>query len=346
MANKTNDSLAALYKQAKEQGVAGRSSMSKSQLRKALGESRREREPERVPSRVEAFSELAKAAANGEFVVLPRQLTGQDRRRHVRQCLREDHENRIAQNSEDAELKFDKLAKSVFKFFRGTALLFYRDMAGDDAWMPTVLTLGDVHPQNFGVMRVKDVAIRRGQGTGSLGLNRYYVLIEGPEADGSDDILLEFKQARRSALSGLVPPSPYEMDARGDRIAHAQGVQVVRGDIFYGSVQFDGLSYMSRERAPFRDDMDLDDLSKSQWRDYAGICGWTLAHVHALSDEAGDIDYDIEPAIVNAIGSPDLFLDDIVSFSEEAADRVRQDHAMFRRDHALGAFKSVAVVYR
>lgn len=25
-------------------------------------------------------------------------------------------------------------------------------MAGDDAWMPTVLTLGDVHPENFGVM--------------------------------------------------------------------------------------------------------------------------------------------------------------------------------------------------
>lgn len=56
-------------------------------------------------------------------------------------------------------------------------------------------------------MRVKDVALRRGQGTASLGLNRYYVLIEGPERDGTDDMIIEYKQAQRSALSGLVPPS-------------------------------------------------------------------------------------------------------------------------------------------
>lgn len=103
-------------------------------------------------SRFEAFRALAQARARGEMVFLPRHLTGHERRRHVRQTIREDHETRIANKDEEAVAKFDKLHKSVFSFFRGTCLLFYRDMAGEDAWMPTVLTLGDVHPENFGVM--------------------------------------------------------------------------------------------------------------------------------------------------------------------------------------------------
>lgn len=483
-----------LYQQAKAQDIAGRASMTKSELAQAL-EDNRSGPP--VGSRLEAFARLASAAAAGEFVMLPRSLTGHDRRRHVRQCLREDHQTRIAAHSDDAQIKFDELADSLFSFFRGTALLFYRDMAGEDAWMPTVLTLGDVHPENYGIMpnvnnvpifsvndfdeayyapftwdikrgavgfmiaageegglghkkqvkiarqfvigymegiqrlardgteqdeemridnapeliadlikdsdksrakwlakgylneqksgfasnddlvpisnrrdefqqitdrlvkenaidvparagemRVKDVALRRGQGTGSLGLNRYYILIEGPARDGSDDLIIEYKQARRSALSGLVPPSAFQNDSQGERIVHAQQVQLVRGDVFYGSIQFDGLSYLSRERAPFRDDIDLDDLSKSEWKEYADICGRVLARVHALSDDAGNVDYDIEPAIVNAMGSPALFLDDMINFAEEAAVRVRSDHEMFRADHKLDAFQHLDIVHR
>ena len=113
--------------------------------------------------------------------------------------------------------------------------------------------------------------------------------------------------------------------------------------MFYGAVEFDGRSFLSRERAPFRDDIDLDDLSKKQWKDYAGICGRALAHAHALSDEAGDVDDDVEPPIVDAIGPPELFVDDVLRFAEEAADRLRADHEHFRADHALGAFATLGV---
>ncbi|MCH4813813.1 DUF2252 domain-containing protein [Vreelandella neptunia] len=497
MAQEPEQTRKALYKQAQQQEIAGRSSMSKAELVAALERNASKSAHPVVGTRVDTFRQLADSVATGKFVVRPRILTGFERRQHVRQTLREDHETRIASQAEDANIKFDKLSGSLYSFFRGTALLFYRDMAGDDAWMPTVLALGDVHPENFGVMpnannvpifsvndfdeayyapftwdikrgavgfmiaaanegelkrkhqinivrhfvqgyiesmqrlaregteqdeemrydsapklirklfkkaheerakwlmddyldktksgfrsteelvpitserdkfqkitnrlvkknaievperangmRVKDVAIRRGQGTASLGLDRYYVLIEGPEGDGTDDLIIEYKQARRSALSGLVPPSAYEMDTRAERISHAQAVHLVRGDVFYGHVEFDGLSYMSRERAPFRDDIDLDDLSKSDWKDYARICGSVLAGVHALSDESGKIDYDIEPAIMNAIGPPELFAEDIVEFATEAADRVCRDHALFREDHARGAFKQLDIVHR
>jgi uncharacterized protein (DUF2252 family) len=486
-----------LYQRAKQMEIEGRSNMTKDELRQALQQADDQPDHKTVASRMDAFRLLAESSARGEFVMLPRQLTGDDRRMHVRQTLREDHHTRIADRTEDVEIKFDKLASSLFSFFRGTALLFYRDMAGEDAWMPTVLTLGDVHPENFGVMpnahgvpifgvndfdeayyapftwdlkrgavgfmigcdeiadysrkrqrniarrfiqgyidgihgfsedrneqghelridnapklirklinsaledretwladdyldefkrgfrsneelvplskrrdefqllidrlieemgiepparagqmRVKDVAIRRGQGTASLGLPRYYVLIEGARADGSDDLIIEFKRARRSALAGVAPPTAFEFETPGDRIAHAQAVQLVRGDVFYGSIEFEGLSFMTRERAPFRDDIDLDDLSKSKWKTYAEICGRALAHSHALSDEVGKFDHDIEPMIIKAMGPPKLFIDDILRFAEDAADRARRDHDAFKADHRLGAFRDVDVIYR
>ncbi|MEX2579190.1 MAG: hypothetical protein WD342_09035 [Verrucomicrobiales bacterium] len=41
--------------------------------------------------RAEAFAALAKARAAGEVVALPRMLPAEERRRHVRSTLREDH---------------------------------------------------------------------------------------------------------------------------------------------------------------------------------------------------------------------------------------------------------------
>lgn len=459
-------------------------------------------------SRVEAFTELARRRAAGEMVLLPRMLTGGDRRIHVRQTIREDHQTRIATHDEEGRLKFEKLAGSVFSFFRGTALLFYRDMAGEDPWMPTVLSAGDVHPENFGVvpnrddvpvfgindydeaayapftwdlkrgatgfalaaaseggkgtskqrgiveafvrgyadamtdyasdgneaeeqvrrdnapkiiaeliddatsgsraryltrkylddtgrgfapskkivplssrrqefqelvdryveengievpdraagMRVRDVAERKGQGTASLGLARYYLLIEGAADDGTADVLLEVKQARRSALTGLVPPSDVNLDdsdqdatgaaRHGDRIVHAQRVALVNGGVFYGSVEHEGRSYLVRERSWYRDDVDLDDLSTKEWREYARVCGGVLAHMHAMSDEAGRVDHDVEPAVLAAMAPVELFVQDVCDFAVDAVARVRADHESFRADHALGAFTKVDLVYR
>lgn len=79
---------------------------------------------------MEPFADLARRRTTGEMALLPRMLTGTDRRVHVRQTIREDHDTRIATLNEETEAKFNKLAGSVFSFFRGTALRFHRDMVG------------------------------------------------------------------------------------------------------------------------------------------------------------------------------------------------------------------------
>lgn len=450
-----------------------------------------------VLNRVEEFRRIAQAHARGEGVMRPCDLRGHARRRHVRETILEDHATRIDKQAQGAGEKFEKLADSLFSFFRGTSLLFHRDLAGEDARMPTVLVLGDLHPGNFGVMPnadnvpifsvndfddaaygpftwdlvrgalgfmlaaevegglgakkprkiarkflkgyadrmehyadrttegdeelrpdnspdiirklfdearesrrswledryldetgrgfraneeltpvssrraefqrlvdglvktngiakggrlgklgVKDVCIRHGQGTASLGLPRYYVLLDGPSEDAGDDIIIEFKRARRSALAGLVPENDFSAGEEGERIAHAQAVHLANGDVFYGEVEIDGMSFMTRERAPFREDIDMDDLSKSSWKEYARACGRALALAHARSDEAGRLDYDIEPAIVEAMQPVDLFVDDIMERAGEALKRLRRDHAFYTRDHALGAFGNMLKSYR
>lgn len=456
-----------------------------------------------VKERSEHFRTYAERRQRGEVLAPPRLLPPLERRLHVRQTLREDHQFRIHNRPEGAQSKFDKLCDSPFKFFRGTALLYYRDYAGTDAELPIVFTIGDVHPENFGVMpnadgapffglndfdeayfapfswdvkrgavgfflaaqqngikkkqrhkivkrfvegylnglksfarddrerwhqfridnspemirellesaleertdflgekieldkgrfkptdeivpysshveefqkaikayvkdnkisketraghfEVKDVAVKKGSGTASLGLDRYWVLIDGQTDDHKDDILLEMKQARRSALHGLVPSleesgfiqSPKGNKKKGDegkaeRVALSQTIHVVGGDPYYGHAKIDDTSFIVRERSPFKDDIDIDDLSKSKWKEYASICGLVLAQAHARSDEdTGVMEGDAEALILSSV-SESLFTSDVVRFAEAATKRICADYETFIEDHKLGAFQFV-----
>lgn len=442
--------------------------------------------------RTAAFRTFAQARAAGEVSMLPLALPPEERRLYVRRTLREDHQFRIRNRPEGAQAKFDKLAKSLFVFFRGTALLYYRDYAGTDRALPTVFTIGDVHPENFGVMpnedgapifgvndfdeaymapfsydvkrgalgfylvawemelakkqrqktvaafvqgyldglmafakddrekwhefrldnspgmirdllkaaqkpratflqkwidldnerfvsseeivphskqiaafqkvvntyrkenqiqvhgtakdffTVKDVAIKKGSGTASLGLDRYFVLIEGPSADPGDDVILECKQARRSALYGLTPTSGDGEDRTemgdAERIVQSQTVHLVGGDPYYGRATIDDQNFLVRERSPYKDEIDVDDLDADELVEYAHICGQVLSQTHARSDQdTGIMEGNAEERILATI-DPQIFCADVGRFAHTAAKRLKQDFKAFKADHALGIF--------
>ena len=71
-----------------------------------------------------------------------------------------------------------------------------------------------------------------------------------------------------------------------------------------------------------------------------------LAQAHALSDELGRVDYDVEPSIVSACQPRELFIEDILRFTVETADRLKTDHIDFIEDFKTGAFDSIDFVYR
>jgi hypothetical protein len=69
-----------------------------------------------------------------------------------------------------------------------------------------------VRPKSF--FRVLDVARKKGSGTGSLGLDRYWVLLQGWDPDPGRSVVIELKKARRSALHGLVPVNDLTSEER------------------------------------------------------------------------------------------------------------------------------------
>lgn len=101
------------------------------------------------------------------------------------------------------------------------------------------------------------MARKKGSGTASLGLDRYWVLLEGWDPDPGRSVMLEFKQARRSALHGLAPANEFTTEETDEeaarRIVTAHGVHLVGGDPLYGFAEIDGQSVLVRERSPFKD---------------------------------------------------------------------------------------------
>lgn len=202
--------------------------------------------------------------------------------------------------------------------------------------------LGSVpRPDDF--FTVLDVARKKGSGTGSMGLDRYWVLLQGWGPEPERSVVLELKQARRSALYGLVPRHAAADDdaaaPQGERVVHAQQVHLVNGDPLYGSAEIEGTSFMVRERSPFKYEVDTARLDRDSLVAYAGICGQALAQPHARSDAGtGDTGAGTEHQILASV-HPALFRDDVVVFAEETAARVATDFGLFRRDRDLGAFR-------
>ena len=104
------------------------------------------------PDRSHAFRILAQKFAAGEDLPRPFDLPQEKRRIYVRDTLLEDNHQRILSDLAAAQARFDALARSPFTFFRGTPLLFYRDIVGCDLHLPHVFSVGDIHPANYGVM--------------------------------------------------------------------------------------------------------------------------------------------------------------------------------------------------
>jgi hypothetical protein len=154
-----------------------------------------------------------------------------------------------------------------------------------------------------------------------------------------DDILLELKQTRRSALFGLAPDASQDLEEKAERIVKASQIHLVGGDPYYGYTTVNGESFLVRERSPFRDRLKLRDLDEGEQLEYARVCGKVVAQCHARSDaDTGIMEGEAERNILESV-EIDLFVDDVVRFAKVAANRMTADYQLFCKDHALGAFR-------
>ena len=185
-----------------------------------------------------------------------------------------------------------------------------------------------------GFFKVKDVARRVNAGTGSLGVRRYYVLLEGCPHTPRHNVILDVKQqlgptgfayataARRHAYDE-------QFANEGARYCAAYRALSYHPDDLLGWFEWDQISFGVRELNPWKASFPTRKLRSAQrFASLADQWGEILATAHARGSHASD--YDL-PAEVTALTSTrrDAFDHTVIDVATGYADVVEADWRIF-----------------
>ncbi|MBD2606362.1 DUF2252 domain-containing protein [Scytonema hofmannii FACHB-248] len=183
---------------------------------------------------------------------------------------------------------------------------------------------------------LKDIRLKLGSGTGSLGRYRYYLLIQGSSSANDDDVILEMKQEISSAVAiavpGLLPSSVYG-NHEGARVTIATKAMLSNTDVLVGYTTVNSIPFLVREKSPYQEDFDYTLLTtKSKFLDAMGYAGKIVAKNHAISDQDYDasiVSYSVDKQVTDVVTNKSAFKDEIVSFALNYATQVEYDYASF-----------------
>ena len=154
-------------------------------------------------------------------------------------------------------------------------------------------------------------------GIGSVGTRCAVALFT--TADG-DSLMLQVKEACRSALEPFVAPSPFKN--QGERVVTGQRKMQAASDIFLGWLKDDqGHAFYVRQLRDMKISIKLDALSPVGLAEYAAHCAWALARAHARTGDPAEI--------AGYLGRSDRFDRALVRFTRSYADQVEADYASF-----------------
>ncbi|MBD2489516.1 DUF2252 domain-containing protein [Aulosira sp. FACHB-615] len=184
---------------------------------------------------------------------------------------------------------------------------------------------------------LKDIRLKLGSGTGSLGRYRYYLLIEGPSSATDDDRILEMKQETSSAVAiavpGLLPSSVYSSH-EGARVTIAAKAMLANTDPLVGYTTVNNLFFMLHEKSPYQEDFDYTLLTtKTKFMDAMGYAGKIVAKNHAISDKDYNdaiVPHSVDKEVTDIVsGNKAAFKNEIVNFAVDYATQVEYDYASF-----------------
>jgi uncharacterized protein (DUF2252 family) len=162
--------------------------------------------------------------------------------------------------------------------------------------------------------KFKDYAIKV-VGVGSVGTFCGILLLMASE---HDPLFLQFKHARPSVLEAYAGKSGHAN--HGERVVHGCRMMQSASDLFLGWTEgYAGRQFYIRQLKDMKIKPLVEVFTPSVMLEYAGLCGWTLAHAHARSGESAKIS--------GYLGKGDKFDEAIADFSVAYADQGEQDHA-------------------
>ena len=120
-------------------------------------------------------------------------------------------------------------------------------------------------------------------------------------------------------------------------------------DPFLGWTTVDKVGYVVDEVSPYEADLDWGEITEpEEIEPVVELLGRATAKVHCVSDEDSDedlVDFQTEEAIIEAIDEdPDGFVDELVDFGVDYAEKTRKDHALFVDAFRAGRFDLVSAV--
>ena len=127
--------------------------------------------------------------------------------------------------------------------------------------------------------RVLAAAYVVGSGTGSIGMDRFYVLLRGKKSTYGGRIILEMKQEIHSSLEVLFKYKFSEQD-QGKRAVDAERGAYPYANPFYGWTNFNNHAYIIREKSKHEKSVQLFKLPAQSYMDYSMNCGRGLAMYH------------------------------------------------------------------
>lgn len=154
-------------------------------------------------------------------------------------------------------------------------------------------------------------------GVGSVGTYCGILLLMAGE---EDPLFLQVKQARTSVLEPYAGKSEYAN--HGQRIVTGYQIMQSASDLFLGWTEGrEGRQFYIRQLRDMKMKVLVELFTESIMRQYAELCGWTLARAHARSGE---------PAKISGyLGKKDTFDEAVADFSIAYADQTERDHEVF-----------------
>ncbi|MFC9594993.1 DUF2252 domain-containing protein [Streptomyces sp. NPDC056944] len=168
-------------------------------------------------------------------------------------------------------------------------------------------------------------AARKVVGVGSVGTRCFVLLLEG--RDDSDPLILQIKEAGRSALEQYLPPTAYPHQGR--RVVAGQRLTQAASDIFLGWMTGpEQRHFYWRQLRDMKGSAEVESMSPATLRDYARLCGRALARAHART---GD-----RVAIAAYLGGGDVFDRAVADFALAYAGQNADDYAVLGAAIAAG----------
>jgi len=163
------------------------------------------------------------------------------------------------------------------------------------------------YPVGHSFWRVLDVARKLDSGTGSLGQDRYWILLAG---ENNEPRILMMKQVVTGVMEKYLNQQLTDYNEMFRAFSIVKSTQRFQ-NIFYGVSTYNGLYFIIREQSPFKSSVDIEGLDADGFVDYAYVTGRAQAMLHVSAgcaspqcplDEEASVDrqacYEVSQAFV------------------------------------------------